>query len=278
MKKQKAKSIALIVLVYLVFGFFFLFPIYWIFLTSFKTQSQIFSETPVYYMKTLYLDSYIQIFSQSHVVDYFLNSLLTAGLTTLISLFLATMAGFGLCRYNFSWNQKLRNSILIVRMIPAMLYTIPYYVIYSKLHLLDTIHGLVMAYISFVLPLAIWLALSFFLEIPKELFESAEIDGCSEWKIYRHIALPLVKSGLAVIAILIFVQAWNEFGLASVLQYSDVNKTLPIGIASMVQTHKDTPSNSLAAAGVIAMVPAIILSLTTQKYIVKGTMAGAIKG
>lgn len=278
MKKQKAKSIALIVLVYLVFGFFFLFPIYWIFLTSFKTQSQIFSETPVYYMKTLYLDSYIQIFSQSHVVDYFLNSLLTAGLTTLISLFLATMAGFGLCRYNFSWNQKLRNSILIVRMIPAMLYTIPYYVIYSKLHLLDTIHGLVMAYISFVLPLAIWLALSFFLEIPKELFESAEIDGCSEWKIYRHIALPLVKSGLAVIAILIFVQAWNEFGLASVLLYSDVNKTLPIGIASMVQTHKDTPSNSLAAAGVIAMVPAIILSLTTQKYIVKGTMAGAIKG
>lgn len=95
---------------------------------------------------------------------------------------------------------------------------------------------------------------------------------------YMKIALPLVKAGLVVIAILVFIGAWNEFGLALVLQSSDAKKTLPIGIASMVQTHKDTPSGSLAAAGVIAMIPAVILSMTTQKYIVKGTMAGAVKG
>ena len=163
-------------------------------------------------------------------------------------------------------------------MIPALIYTIPYYIIYSRLHLLDTISGLIMAYISFALPMGIWLAISFFTDIPQEIYESAEIDGCGEWRMYLSIALPLVKAGIAVIAILLFVQAWNEFGLALVLQSSDAKKTLPIGIASMVQTHKDTPSGSLAAAGVIAMIPAMILALTTQKYIVKGTMAGAIKG
>lgn len=135
-----------------------------------------------------------------------------------------------------------------------------------------------MAYISFALPMAIWLAISFFSDIPQEIYESAEIDGCGEWRMYVSIALPLVKAGIAVIAILVFVQTWNEFGLASVLQASDMKKTLPIGIASMVQTHRDTPSGSLAAAGVIAMVPAMFLALATQKYIVKGTMAGAVKG
>ena len=91
------------------------------------------------------------------------------------------------------------------------------------------------------------------------------------------IALPLVKAGLVVIAILVFIGAWNEFGLALVLQSSDAKKTLPIGIASMVQTHKDTPP-ARWPRGVIAMIPAVILSMTTQKYIVKGTMAGAVKG
>ena len=204
--------------------------------------------------------------------------MLVAVSTTVISLALATMAGFGLSRYHFKGNKIIKNSVIAVRMIPALVYTIPYYIIYSKIHLLDTMTGLIMAYISFALPLAIWLSISFFYEIPDELYEAAEIDGCTEYGMYTKIALPLVKAGLLVIAILVFIGAWNEFGLALVLQSSDAKKTLPIGIASMVQTHKDTPSGSLAAAGVIAMIPAVILSMTTQKYIVKGTMAGAVKG
>ena len=276
--KKKAIQTTVLLIVFVLLGIFFAFPLYWTILTSFKTSAQVFVEEPIFFMDTLYLDNYIEIFTKSNVLTFFLNSVIVAGCATLIALVLATMAGFGLCRYVFKGGKALRNSIMIVRMIPALIYTIPYFIIYSKLNLLDTLGGLVMAYISFALPMAIWLAISFFSDIPQEIYESAEIDGCSEWRMYISIALPLVKAGIAVIAILVFVQTWNEFGLASVLQSSDVNKTLPIGIASMVQTHKDTPSGSLAAAGVIAMVPAMILAIATQKYIVKGTMAGAVKG
>lgn len=276
-KKRMIQSVGLAVM-FLILGILFVFPLYWTVLTSFKTSAQVFVEKPILFMDTLYLDNYIEIFQKSHVLTFFKNSLLTAGGTTLLSLLLASMAGFGLCRYGFKGKKALQNSILIIRMIPALVYTIPYYIIYNKMHLLDTLTGLTMSYISFALPMAIWLALSFFLDIPQEIYESAEIDGCSEFKMYTRITLPLVKAGLAVIAILVFVGAWNEFGLALVLQSSDAKKTLPIGIASMVQTHKDTPSGSLAAAGVLAMIPAVILSMATQKYIVKGTMAGAVKG
>lgn len=276
--KKKAIQTTVLLVVFIVLGTLFAFPLYWTILTSFKTSAQVFVEKPIFFMDTLYLDNYIEIFTRSNVLIFFRNSLIVAGSATILSLILATMAGFGLCRYVFKGSKALRNSIMIVRMIPALIYTIPYFIIYSKLNLLDTLGGLVMAYISFALPMAIWLAISFFSDIPQEIYESAEIDGCSEWRMYISIALPLVKAGIAVIAILVFVQTWNEFGLASVLQSSDVNKTLPIGIASMVQTHKDTPSGSLAAAGVIAMIPAMILAIATQKYIVKGTMAGAVKG
>ncbi len=276
--KKKIIQTAVLLLIFIVLGVFFAFPLYWTILTSFKTSAQVFVEKPIFFMDTLYLDNYIEIFTKSDVGTFFMNSLIVAGCTTLFSLIISTMAGFGLSRYVFRGSRLLRNSILVIRMIPALIYTIPYYIIYSRLHLLDTISGLIMAYISFALPMGIWLAISFFTDIPQEIYESAEIDGCGEWRMYLSIALPLVKAGIAVIAILLFVQAWNEFGLALVLQSSDAKKTLPIGIASMVQTHKDTPSGSLAAAGVIAMIPAMILALTTQKYIVKGTMAGAIKG
>lgn len=259
-------------------GVIFLFPIYWTLITSFKLPRQIFTETPVFFLDTVYLDNYIEIFQKSDVAVFFLNSLAVSVGTTVISLFLATMAGFGLCRYQFRGNKALRNGIIVTRMIPALVYTIPFYVIYSKIHMLDTIMGLLLAYISFSLPLAIWLSINFFSDVPKEIYESAEIDGCSEYRLYFDIALPLVVSGMVVISILVFTSAWNEFGLALVLQSSDLKKTLPIGIASMVQTQKDTPSGSLAAAGMIAIIPAILISISTQKYIVKGIMAGAVKG
>lgn len=262
----------------LALGLVFFFPLYWTFLTSFKTSAQIFVEKPIFFIKEFYTGNYAEIFQKTHVAQFFVNSVIVSGCTTIISLALATMAGFGFTRYNFKMKSVLKNSVLIVRMIPALVYTIPYYIIYSKIHLLDTLLGLILAYISFALPLAIWLAINFFAEIPREIYESAEMDGCSEYKLYLNIALPLVKAGMVVIAILVFIGAWNEFGLALVLQASDTKKTLPIGIASMIQTNKDTPSGSLAAAGMIAMIPAVLLSLTTQKYIVKGTMAGAVKG
>jgi|HigsolmetaGSP11D_1036233.scaffolds.fasta_scaffold11528_2 ABC-type glycerol-3-phosphate transport system permease component len=277
---QKHRTIKLIAVIagLLIVTIAYLFPVYWILLTSFKLPNEIFVETPIFFLRTLHLDNYYEIFQKSLVLTYFANSTVVAVSTTLATIVLATLAGYGIARSRARWAAAIRNSVIVIRMIPAIMYTIPLYLIYNEVGLIDTKTGLVLAYVTFSLPLAIWLSVTFYHDIPEELFESAEIDGCTEWEVYSRIALPLIVPGIAVMAILVFIGAWNEFGLALVLQYSDENKTIPIGIASMVQTHKDTPSGSLAAAGMLAIIPAILISLTTQKYIVKGLMAGAVKG
>jgi multiple sugar transport system permease protein len=261
-----------------IIGILFFFPVYWMAVTSFKLPAQVFSEKPILLLDALHLDNYVEIFRKANVVTFFLNSLCVALSVTLITILLSTMAGFALSRYKFPWNRKILSGVLLVRMIPAIVYTIPYYIIYARIGLLDNLLGLCLAYCSSALPLGIWLAVSFLSDIPGELYESASMDGCSEYRMYLSVAMPLAVPGIIVIAILVFINCWNEFGLALVLQSSDAQKTLPIGIASMVQTHKDTPSGSLAAAGVIAMIPAFIISALTQKYIVKGLMTGAVKG
>ena len=172
MKKKILKSAGLLIIL-LLLGVLFFFPVYWTIITSFKTKAQVFVERPILWIDTLYLDNYIEIFRKSYVATFFSNSMLVAVSTTVISLALATMAGFGLSRYHFKGNKVIKNSVIAVRMIPALVYTIPYYIIYSKIHLLDTMTGLIMAYISFALPLAIWLSISFFYEIPDELYDSA---------------------------------------------------------------------------------------------------------
>lgn len=275
--KKNIKILVTILTVSLM-GILFLLPIYWALITSFKLSNQIFVEKPILYISTLYLDNYIEIFRKSYVFKYFANSLFVAVSTTFLTVMLATMCGYGISRYDHRLNRALKNSIITIRMIPALVYTIPFYIIYSKIGLLDNLIGLILVYIAFSLPLAIWLSTNFFMDVPNELYEAAEIDGCGEIAMFYKISLPLIKGGIAVISILVFIGAWNEFGLSLVLLSSDIKKTLPIGIASMIQTHKDTPSGSLAAAGIIAIIPGVILSLTTQKYFVKGMMSGAIKG
>lgn len=163
-------------------------------------------------------------------------------------------------------------------MIPGLVYTIPFYIIYQNLGMLNSLTGLVISYITFSLPLAIWLFMGFYDQIPTEVFESAIIDGCNDYGVFRHIAIKLVLPGIVVASILIFLGAWNEFGLALVLLFTDAKKTLPIGINGLIVYQEDTPFGSLAAAGTIAMLPAIILSLTTQKFIVRGLTDGAVKG
>ena len=120
--------------------------------------------------------------------------------------------------------------------------------------------------------------MSFYEEIPQEIYESAVLDGCSEYRLFQAVALPLVAPSISVVAILCFLGAWNEFGLALTLTFKDQCKTLPVSINLMIQREADIPFGSIAASGTLAMVPAIVLSLTSQKYIVKGFTAGAVKG
>lgn len=275
MNKRKF-PLSLIVL--LLFSILFLFPIYWTVTTAFKTPSQIMVVRPEFIPSSLTLDNFRAVFTEHQIGTFFKNSLLVSISTTLITLVIATFAGYGFSHFTFKGKQTSLLLVIAVRMVPSLIYMIPYYIIFNQLHLLDTRFGLTIVYITANLPLAIWLSTSFFDEIPNEIFESAKIDGCTELELYLKIALPLVVPGIVVIAILVFLASYNEFGTALVLLFNDQNKTLPVGISGMVQLQKDTPFGLLAAAGVVAMIPAFILALTTQKYIQKGITAGAVKG
>lgn len=259
-------------------SFFFIFPIYWCVTMSVKYKEDILTTVPQYVPTRITMENYLEIFRNSQFPTYLLNSAEIAVLTTLLCVVVASMAGFGLTRFSFRGNKAVSLGIYIIRMIPGLLYTIPLYIIYLNIGLLDNQLGLVVAYCTFSLPMSVWLFLGFYEEIPREIYESASIDGCSSYRMYWTIALPLVLPSISVVAILCFIGAWNEFGLALTLSFKDTSKTLPIAINSMIQRDRDTPFGSIAAAGTLSMIPAIILSLTMQKYIVKGFTAGAVKG
>lgn len=273
---HNARIVMFVLLTILTMGF--LFPIYWAVTMSFKEKADILVAAPQYFPQRVTLANYLDIFRKSSYGVFAWNSAKVAVITTALCVVAASMAGFALTRFTFKGRKLVSNGIFVIRMVPALVYTVPLYMIYNELGLLDNHIGLILAYCTFSLPISIWLFLSFYEEVPREIYESGVIDGCSEYRLFRSIALPLVVPSVSVVAILCFIGAWNEFGLALTLTFKDTFKTLPIAINTMIQRERDTPFGSLAAAGTLAMVPAIILSLTTQKYIVKGFTAGAVKG
>lgn len=260
------------------FTLFFLFPIYWTLTTSIKPKGSIIKLPPEWLPLHFTWSNYVEVFSQNQIGRVFLNSLWVASATTAITVIITALGGYGFSRFKFRGRNLWIYTTIIVRMIPGLLLIIPYYLMFQKAGLLNTLSGLIIVYVTAAIPLAIYLFMGFYSEMPGEVFESARIDGCSEYGIFSRIALPLVVPGIVVTSILVFMGAWNEFSLSLILTFSDDKKLLPLAISSLVQTQKDTPLGEIAAAGTIAMIPAVVLSLTTQKYIVEGFTAGAVKG
>lgn len=276
MKQKRADYVTIGILI--VFTILFSFPLYWTFTTALKSAGQIMKLPPEFIPSSITWKNFYSLFTENSMGIFFSNSVVIAGTTTIFTLLIASLAGYGFSRFNFKGKGGMLLVVIAVRMIPSLIYMVPYYIIFNNLNLLDSKLGLTVVYITANLPLAIWLATNFFDETPDEVYESAKIDGCSELGTYFKIALPLVVPGLIVIGILVFLAAYNEFGTALVLIFNDANKTLPLGISGMIQLQRDTPFGLLAAAGMVAIVPAFILALTTQKYVQKGISAGAVKG
>jgi ABC-type glycerol-3-phosphate transport system permease component len=276
LKKNAEKTVVSILLG--LFVLYFLFPIYWTLTTSIKPKSSIIKLPPEWFPQHFTWSNYADVFSQNQIGRVFLNSLLVASVTTIVTVLVTALGGYGFSRFKFRGRKLWIYTTIIVRMIPGLLLIIPYYLMFQKAGLLNTLSGLIIVYVTAAIPLAIYLFMSFYGEMPGEIFESARIDGCSEYGTFARIALPLVVPGIVVTSILVFMGAWNEFSLSLILTFSDDKKLLPLAISSLIQTQKDTPLGTLAAAGTIAMIPAVVLSLTTQKYIVDGFTAGAVKG
>lgn len=275
MKPVVTRGMVLIWIVMIVL--FSLLPFAWIVLTAFKTPLEIDAIPPTIFPSTFSFEFFRIALFEKGLLKYVKNSVMVAGLTTLISLFFSSMGGYALSRLKIKGKNLLLLLILACSMFPQLSIVGPVWLILRDLGLLNTVWGLVIPYTAFSLPFGIWICTVFFNQIPKELEEAALVDGCPRWKVLYKIILPLAAPGIFTAAILVFIGSWNEFFFALVINTAPHAQTLPVGIA-LFPGQYTMPWGEISAACVIATLPLVVLVLTFQKQIISGLSQGAIKG
>jgi multiple sugar transport system permease protein len=250
-------------------------PIVYLLITSFKPPELTFSVPPVWVF-TPTLKNYADVFEGGEFAKYFVNSVVIAVSATLIALVLGAFAAYGFARFRFRGSFWLRMSALIPQMLPPITIIVPLYVLFNGMHLTDTRTGLIISYLTFTIPLSIWMMVGFFEDVPEDLEESAMIDGCTRFEALFRVSVPLVAPGLAATAILGFLYCWNEF-LYAVILTGRVARTLPVTITSFM-TNKAILWGRIAASGSLVLIPVLIFALLAQRYLIQGLSKGAVKG
>jgi len=253
----------------------FLFPIYWMVTMSFKTNVEIF-EIPPRFVNVPRLDSYVRIFTEANFVKYFVSSLIVAAGTIVLCFTFGMLAAYSLSRFRFRGRDTIKVLILGFRMMPAVTLLIPLFIIYRRLRLLDTYPALMLTYTAFLLPFTIWMLVSYLADIPREIDESAIIDGAGFLRIILTMIVPLAAPGMAALAILDFGYSWNEYILASLLT-SEASRTLPLVFQFFLGEHSPRWNDIMAVCAVMA-IPIVIGILFFQRYMVRGLTLGAVKG
>jgi len=251
-----------------------LLPFLWLLQMSFKTNDQILQfPPPLIFAPTLenYTALWHSAFSES-----FVNSLLSASFSTLLALLLGVPGAYALSRWSRRGRGALRFAILVTRMAPPIAFTIPFFLFYRWIGLLDTVTGLVLVYTSFDLPLVIWMMQPFFETVPASLEEAALVDGASHRVIFMRIMLPMVTPGIAATAILCFLYAWNDFFFALILTRTAA-RTAPVAVVNFMN-YEGWEWGKIAAGGTLVMAPVLVFSLAVRRYLVSGLTAGAVKG
>jgi multiple sugar transport system permease protein len=271
----RAISTMLIYLVVIVAVILSLAPILYLLVTSFKAPELTFAIPPVWNFKPT-LKNYTDVFVGGEFTRYFVNSLVIALSTTFIALVLGAFAAYGFARFRFRGAFWLRMSALIPQMLPPITIIVPLYILFNGLQLTDTRTGLIIAYLTFTVPLAIWMMIGFFEDVPMDLEESAMIDGCTRLEALFRVSVPIVTPGLAATAILCFLYCWNEF-LYAVILTGRTARTLPVTITSFM-TNKAILWGRIAASGSLVLIPVLIFALLAQRYLIQGLSRGAVKG
>jgi multiple sugar transport system permease protein len=261
---------------------FCLFPFYWLVNISLKTGPQL-SEAKLFPSPPS-LNNYKSIFQDSNFTHALLNSVIVSLTTTILSLVFGSFCAYALARLKFKGKFFILAAVLSITTFPAIAIAAPIFNLWTNPplglpELFNTIPGLIIPYITFTLPLAIYILTSFFKEIPKDLEEAALVDGATNFQAFYKIVIPLAAPGLATAGILTFIFAWNEFLLAVTLTSSPAARTVPAAIAFFTgSTQFEQPLGTISAASVVISIPLIIMVLLFQKRIVAGLTAGAVKG
>jgi multiple sugar transport system permease protein len=265
--------------------FFIFFPILWLLSASFSNQVELYAIPPHWIPQSPTLQNYLDIIHpgqaassvpQTFVTALF-NSTKIASAVTLICIVLGGLAAYALVRIPFKFNRHIQIGILGTRMIPEISLIIPLYIVASSLQLINKPIVLIVAYLSFSLPYAIWMMAAFFQTVPIELEDAARIDGCSRLGILWRVVMPISVPGLISTAMFVFLLAWDEFFYALIFTSTLAAKTVPVAIAEFVGRYA-VNITGMMAGGIIAALPPVILGLIFQRYIVSGMTAGAVKG
>jgi len=271
LKKHVGMNVIMIVITFVVN-----FPFLWMLFTSLKPAGETMTIPPTFLPSRISWDGFAKVLD-TVFLGYFLNSLYIALIVTVIALILGIMAGIGFSRYRFKGSKSFRMGILVTQLFPLILLVPPYYLLMSKLGLLDSHFALMITYSAFTLPFCVWMLNTYFMSVPVDMEEAAMIDGCTRLQAYRRITIPMAAPGIAATAIFAFVLAWNEFVFANTFLDTPALRTLPIGLRTFMGQYS-TEWNVLMAASVVTTLPVVLMFVFLQKYFIRGMTSGSVKG
>lgn len=273
---RKAAELGTVYLLYAVLGAVVLVPLAWVLLGSFKNPSEIFAFPSTIFPREFTLANYADVIRRTALPSYLYNTAIVSGITVVLSLIIGTVAAFGFSRWDFPFKNTLLVTLLIMQLIPSTVNIIPYYVMMNALGLLNTRTALVLIYTATHVPFTIWIMKGYFDTLPRSLDEAAVIDGCSRFRTFWNILLPLSLPGLASAGFLVFLGSWSEFLVPLVIANSKEVAVMSVGLYSFFGMDS-TAYNYAFAASIMSTAPVLIVYLFAQRFLVSGLTSGTEK-
>jgi multiple sugar transport system permease protein len=289
-KKQLFSVLKYLLLIFALL--FFLFPIYWMLLTSLKKPGEISANPVIWFTTNITLDNFKLLFGyqgnfwgqkdyvgrsfMQNIAPFLLNSFAVGSIATLLSIILGSNLAYSMANFDFG-KQRFYSWLLSLRMIPPVVISIPLFLIFRTFRLLDTWAAIIIAYMITNIPFATLILAGFFKDIPGEISDAARIDGCTHLGAFYKVVIPLVAPALVAVFVISFLFNWNELLIAATLSTSEASQTFPVYTANFVQVERGTSWGIAAAGGVIGILPVVIFSAYIQKYMLRGLSMGAIK-
>lgn len=279
---MKEKNLAvnfILFAILLLTAFVFIIPFLWTFLTSLKTNDEIYAATLTILPTKVTFDHYIKVITQmGDFLKYFRNSVVVSLWSVLATVVFSASMGYAFSKMNFKFKNFYLGFVLFILTLPYVIYLIPIYIMESKMDLIDTSWGLILPYIATNLPMSVFIMRGQFNNVPNTLGEAATIDGCNNWQVFSKIMLPVVKPGIATVIIFTFINVWGEFTYGRTLTATSKAQTLPVGITFLRDEAASWQYGTLTATIILSLIPLLIIFLSMQKYFISGIMEGALKG
>lgn len=254
-----------------------LFPLVWLFITSLRVSADIFAVPVRILPASVTLGQYVSVFAHYGLAGYLWNTVAVSLATVVLVTLLSIPCAYAMARFRLPGQRLVLSLLLLMRMIPVVALAIPLFAVFSNIGLLDTLTALVLTHTAAKLPVAIWLLIGFVQDLPKELEESARMDGASTFRVLVQIVTPLIAPGIGASAVITFLFTWNDLLIALTLTSSEAAQTLPVGLTNFVSQY-GIDWGAMSAAGVLMVIPALIFVWFAQGLLVKGLISGAVRG